>query len=473
MNYDYKGKYLAEFSIRRDGSNKFKPGNTQWGTFPAWSAGWRASEEPFFQHLISPKIISNLKLRASYGIMGYDNDDGVPFQYIGGYTYPTVDPADNKPLGYMFDGQFVNGAGSRGLVNENLTWYTSHTKNIGLDFTAFSGKIDGTFEVFRRDRKGLLATRSSQLPGTVGVNLPSENLNSDRTQGWELSLTHKNRIGDLGITVGGNLSYTRTMMRDVIETRAGNAFQQWKNTRANRYTNIWWGVDYGGQFASYDQIYNYGINTGGGNNTVLPGDYYMQDWNHDGVINDQDNHPIAIQDLPVMNFGFNIALSYKGFDMTALFAGATGFWTEYAEQYSHPLMYTGSAFTKFLDSWHTVNPDDNVFDPNTKWVSGKYPAMGYNYDLINNSTKGVLDATYVRLKTIEFGYSLPRTLLSKAGIKGCRVYVNGYNIFTVTGLEGVDPEHPGQVPSGDFGFGLGGYKYPLNRTFNVGANISF
>jgi len=161
------------------------------------------------------------------------------------------------------------------------------------------------------------------------------------------------------------------------------------------------------------------------------------------------------------------------FDMTALFAGATGFWTEYAEQYSHPLMYTGSAFTKFLDSWHTVNPDDNVFDPNTKWVSGKYPAMGYNYDLINNSTKGVLDATYVRLKTIEFGYSLPRTLLSKAGIKGCRVYVNGYNIFTVTGLEGVDPEHPGQVPSGDFGFGLGGYKYPLNRTFNVGANVSF
>jgi TonB-linked SusC/RagA family outer membrane protein len=473
VNYDYKGKYLAEFSFRRDASNKFKPGASQWGFFPAWSAGWRASEEPFFAHLVSPRIISNLKLRASYGVMGYDDDNNVAFQYIGGYTYPSVDPADNKPLGYMFDGQFVNGAVSRGLVNDALTWYTSHTKNIGLDFTVLNGKIDGTFEVFRRDRKGLLATRSSQLPGTVGVNLPSENLNTDRTQGWELSLTHKNRIGDLGIVVGGNLSYTRTMMRDVIETQAGNAFQQWKNTRANRYTNIWWGMDYGGQFSSYDQIYNYGTNTGGGNNTVLPGDYYMQDWNHDGVINDQDYHPIAINDLPVMNFGFNIALSYKGFDMTALFAGATGFWTEYAEQYSHPLMYQGSAFSKFLDSWHTVNPSDNVFDPNTKWVAGKYPAMGYNYDLINNSTKGVLDATYVRLKTIEFGYSLPKTLLSKAGIKNCRVYVNGYNLFTVTGLEGVDPEHPGQVPSGDFGFGLGGYKYPLNRTFNVGANVSF
>jgi hypothetical protein len=99
--------------------------------------------------------------------------------------------------------------------------------------------------------------------------------------------------------------------------------------------------------------------------------------------------------------------------------------------------------------------------------------MGYNYDQINNSTKGVLDATYVRLKTLELGYSIPRALLSKAGIKNCRVYVNSYNLFTLTGLEGVDPEHPGQIPNGDFNFGLGGYKYPLNRTFNVGANISF
>jgi hypothetical protein len=136
-------------------------------------------------------------------------------------------------------------------------------------------------------------------------------------------------------------------------------------------------------------------------------------------------------------------------------------------------MYSGSALAKFLDSWHTVNPDDNVFDPNTKWVPGKYPAMGYKYDNIKNTTKGVLDATYVRLKTLELGYSVPRSLLSKVGLKNCRVYVNGYNLFTLTGLEGVDPEHPGQIPNGDFNFGLGGYKYPLNRTFNVGANVTF
>jgi hypothetical protein len=320
----------------------------------------------------------------------------------------------------------------------------------------------------------LLAKRSGDLPGTAGVTLPDENLNEDRSQGWELSLTHRNRIGDLGITVGGNLSYSRQMWRYKSEDPRGNAYDQWRNGQSDRYTNIWWGVDYGGQFTSYDQIYNYGINTGGGNNTVVPGDYYMQDWNHDGVINDKDNHPIAAYDLPLMNFGFNITLSYKGFDLSALFAGATGFWTQYGEQLGRPLMYGHSALAKFLDSWHTVNPDDNVYDPNTQWVPGKYPSMGYNFDLLNNSTKGVHDATYVRLKTLEIGYSLPRVLLGKVGVKNCRIYVNSYNLFTLTKLDdGVDPEHPGEVPTGDFNFGLGGYKYPLNRTFNVGANISF
>lgn len=472
VNYDYKGKYLAEFTIRRDASNKFAPGPRRWGTFPAGLVGWRVSEEPFFQQLVSPNIVSNLKLRGSYGALGYDGDNQTVFQYVSGFTYPTVDPADQKPLGYMFGGQFVNGSANRGLINPDLTWYTSHTTNIGLDFSILKGKIDGSFEVFRRDQDGLPATRLAVLPGTVGVNLPQENLNSNRTQGWELALSHRNRIGDLGINIGGNLSYARTQWRTHIEGKAGNSYQAWRNNLSGRYTDIWWGVDYGGQFTSYNQIYNHSVNTGGGNNTVLPGDYYMQDWNGDGVINGDDYHPIAAVNLPIMNFGFNFNLTYKGFDLSAYFAGATGFWTELAEQYVEPLMYGGSAMQKFLDSWHTVNPSDNVYDPNTKWVPGKYPSMGYKYDQINNTTKGVMDATYVRLKTLELGYSIPRIILSKAGIKNCRVYVNAYNLFTITGLDGVDPEHPGQIPSGDFNFGLGGYKYPLNRTFNVGANIS-
>ena len=469
--YDYKGKYLAEATFRYDGTNKYKPGNGQWGFFPAFLAGWRISEEPFFNRPVSPKIITNLKLRASYGEMGDDN--AAAFQYVAGYNYPTVNPNDNSVWGYIFNGQFVNGAETRGLVNENITWTTSTTKNIGLDFALLNNKLEGSIDVFRRDRTGLPAQRSVVIPGTVGVTVPQENLNSDRTQGWELSLTHRNTIHDVRINITGNLSFTRNYFRNQTQGLAGNEYQQWRNGLTNRYKNIWWGKDYGGQFTSYQQIYNYKTNTGGGNNNVVPGDYYLQDWNEDGVIDDKDDHPIAMQDLPLMNYGLTIGLYYKGFDLTAVMAGATGFWVQYDEQYAEPLMYGRSSLSQFLDSWHTVNPDDNVFDPNTQWVAGKYPAMGFNYGSIANTTKAVQDASFLRCKTLEIGYSLPSALIGKLGIKNSRVYVNSYNLFTLTGLKNSDPEHPGKIPNAGFENDLGGYKYPLNRTFNVGASITF
>jgi TonB-linked SusC/RagA family outer membrane protein len=473
VNYDYKGKYLAEFSFRRDGSNRFQPGPNQWGFFPAYTVGWRISEESFFKNNISPKVISSLKIRASYGILG-TSDANADFQYLSGYVYPTVDPADQRVLGYMMNGQFVTGTATRGLANADLTWYTAHTTNFGLDFTVLNSHLDGTVDVYRRDLDGLLAHKTAQLPGTVGATLPYENLDSKRTQGIEGSLTYKGRIGRVGVIVGGNASYERTKNLHVTEGPQGNQYLQWRNGQSNRYNNILWGTDYGGQYTSYNQIYNSNVNAGGGNNNVVPGDYYMQDWNGDGVINGDDYHPIAIEDLPLINFGFNIGASYKGFDLTALFAGAAGVWTSYGEQLGQPLMYGRSALAKFLDSWHTVNPDDNVFDPNTQWVAGKYPSMGYDYSQIANSTKGIINASFVRLKTLELGYTLPHKWLDKVHVKNCRIYLNSYNLFTISGLDdGVDPEHPGSFPNASFNDALGGYKYPLNRTFNVGGTITF
>jgi len=473
VNYDYKGKYLAEFSFREDASNRFKPGGKQWGFFPGYSVGYRISEEQFFKELVNPNIISSLKIRASYSALG-TSDGRADFQYVSGYTYPTVDPADNKVLGYMMGGQFVTGLQSRGLTNADLTWYTNYISNIGLDFTLLKGKLDGTVEVFRRNQEGLLNKRTAQLPGTVGAGLPYENLDSRRTQGVEGILTYKDRFGALGVTVSGNASFERTKNLHVTEGPQGNQYSQWRYGQSNRYTNMLWGTDYAGQYTSYDQIYNSKVNNGGGNNTVLPGDYYMQDWNGDGVINDQDYHPIAVQDLPLINYGLTLGAAYKGFDLTALLAGAAGVWTEYGEQLGEPLMYGHSALAKFLDSWHTVNPDDNVYDPNTQWVPGKYPSMGYAYGNIQRSTKGIINASYVRLKTIELGYTLPHQWMQKVRVKNCRIYVNAYNLFTITGLDdGVDPEHPGSFPDASFDQALGGYKYPLNKTFNVGGTITF
>ncbi|TCC99816.1 SusC/RagA family TonB-linked outer membrane protein [Pedobacter psychroterrae] len=468
LNYDYKGKYLAEFSFRRDGSNKFKPGAEQWGFFPAGSVGWRISEENFFKSLVSPDLVSNLKVRLSYGQTG--DDGATAFQYISGFNYPTLNPNDNSVWGYFFGGKFYNGAGARPLTNPDLTWFTAESKNIGVDFGMWKGKLEGSVDVFRRDMKGLLALRDVQLPGTVGVGLPQENLNSNRTEGVEILLNHRNKIGQVGYNIGGNFFTTRTMDRDVIQGRAGNEYSNWKTSRSNRYTSIWWGKTYEGQFQNYDQIFNHPVNTGGGNNNTIPGDYYYQDWNEDGVINEKDDQPIATKDIPLVNYGINMGLSYKNFDLNALFAGATSFYVQYAEQYAEPLMYGRSALTQFLDSWHTQNPGDNVFDPNTQWVSGNYPAMG---SPIAEGTKAVQDASYLRLKTLELGYSVPALALAKVGIKRMRVYANAYNLLTITKLKNSDPEHPGQIPDAGFEHGLGGYKYPLNRTFNLGASISF
>ncbi|TCC99592.1 TonB-dependent receptor [Pedobacter hiemivivus] len=468
LNYDYKGKYLAEFSFRRDGSNKFKPGADQWGFFPAGSIGWRISEETFFKNLVPTDILSNLKIRASYGRTG--DDSATAFQYISGFNYPTLNPNDNSVWGYFFDGKFYNGAAARALTNPDLTWFTAETKNIGLDFNMFNGKLDGSVDVFRRDMKGLLALRDVQIPGTVGIELPQENLNSNRTEGVEIIVNYRNKIGQFGYNIGGNFSTTRTMDRDVIQGLAGNEYSNWKSSRTNRYTSIWWGKTYAGQFTNYDQIFSHPINTGGGNNNTIPGDYYYQDWNEDGVINEKDDQPIATKDIPLVNYGINLGLSYKNFDLNALFAGATSFYVQYDEQYAEPLMYGRSALTKFLDSWHTVNPNDNVFDPNTQWVPGNYPAMG---SPIAEGTKAVQDASYLRLKTLELGYSIPALTLAKVGIKKMRVYANAYNLLTFTKLKDSDPEHPGQIPDASFDHGARGYKYPLNRTFNLGASISF
>lgn len=463
VGYDFNTKYILDFSFRYDASSKFKTGN-QWGLFPAVSAGWRVSEENFMRSLVSPNVLSNLKLRASYGKTGDDGAAG--FQYISGYNYPAS--------GYIFGGNYVNGLQSRGAVNPDLTWYTATTLNMGVDVDLYKGLLGASFDYFIRNRDGLLDRRNATLPGTVGTALPLENLNSDRTKGYEITLSHRNRIGEFSYNVSANISSTRTMWVNKIETRAGNSYDNWKNQQSNRYTNIWWGKEYGGQYSSYDQIFNHNVNAGGGNQNVVPGDYWYQDLNHDGVIDQKDEVPIAVRDIPMVNYGVNIGAAWRGIDLNVLLQGATQFYVQYEEQMATPLMYNRSALVQFLDRWHTADPKADEFDPNTLWVPGYYPAMG---SPIAEGTKAVQNASYMRIKTLELGYSLPHKLLSRAGIGNLRVYVNSYNLFTFTKLKNSDPEHPGKVanPSDptQWNYSQGGYKYPNNRTFSVGANVTF
>jgi TonB-linked SusC/RagA family outer membrane protein len=457
FNYDYLGKYIAEFSFRYDGSSKF-PKESRWGFFPAASVGWRISEEGFIKN--NYNFINNLKIRASYGKLGDDRSAGNYPSTIVGYA---LEPNET---GWIFGGNLVNGALPTAIPNPNLTWYTSKTADLGLDMDLWNGKLGLTFDYFNRNRSGLLATSLDLIPGTVGANLPQENLESDRTFGYELSLTHRNKINDFNYFINAQVSSTKSQFVNRVESKAGNSYDNWRNRYSNRNKDIWWGKEYAGQFGSYEQIYNHPTLVSSG---TLPGDYYYQDWNGDGVINDADNHPIATYNMPLINYGFTLGGSWRGLDLTMNFQGAAKVYVQYSEVLAGPLQFDGGALTQFLDRWRPVDAGADLFNPSTQWFAGYYPSTG---SAMAEGTRAVQNASYLRLKTLELGYSLPQQWLKTLKIKNLRIYASAYNLLTWTGLKYTDPEHPGSAGGSSSG-DIDVYKYPINKTYNIGASIKF
>jgi TonB-linked SusC/RagA family outer membrane protein len=454
INYDYKGKYLVEGSFRNDGSSKFAEGH-RWGFFPGVSAGWRISEENFFKGKVS--FVKNLKLRASYGKLG--DDASSTFQYLAGYNYPGPQ--------YILNNNVVSGLGFRGMANPNITWYTSRTANIGMDADLFSGRLHVEFDVFRKKREGLLATRNLSLPGTVGAGLPQENLNSDLREGFELLLSHNNHIGAFNYNVSGNASFTRGKTLYVERAESNNSYKNWRDNNSYRWDDTYWGYHVTGQFGSMEEIKNSPIQDDNGNRNLLPGDLKYEDFNNDGIIDDNDVKPIGRNSgTPQVNLGFSFSAQWKGFDVNLLLQGATKFTISYlgSNQLVAPMPWGRNGLAIFTDRWHR----ENMLDPNSAWVAGKYPstrpsgAAPWNY---RNSDFWLRDASYLRLKSVEIGYTIPSNILNKKGIKGLRVYTNGFNLFTLSGLNSVvDPEHTN---------GTYGLEYPITRNYNFGINLTF
>lgn len=452
VNYDYAGKYLAEAGFRYDGSSSF-PKNSRWGFFPYVSAGWRLSEEPFIR--TNAPFISNLKLRGSYGILGDDGISGASFQFLTGYTYPSS--------GYQFGTTFVGGLGFKNSANPNITWYTSTTTDFGIEGSFWNGLLSLEADVFRRDRDGLLADRISTVPATYGVNLPQENINQDRTQGFEIVLGHRNKVKGVSYSISGNMSYARTRYRYREETPANSDYDFWRNRNSGRYNDIVWGYKTDGQFTSYEEIRNWPIMDGAGNRTVLPGDIRYIDLNGDGIINNLDETVIGRgQSKPSIYFGTNITLSWKGFDVAVLFQGATMYQVAYQDQLSRPFYFqTANPISIFNDRWHR----SNLADAASEWVPGKYPSTGQRQNYMSNEFWR-FDATYLRLKSLEVGYSLPKDMLAKVHVRGLRVFANGYNLYTWSkGLDFVDPEYTDDR--------LYSYNYPLTMNLNLGVQLSF
>ena len=447
LNYDYAGKYIAEFAFRYEASSLF-PKETRWGFFPSVSAGYRISEEKFWKE--SPlNFINNFKLRTSWGVLG--DDSAARYQHITGYRYPSGG-------GAVFDGQYISASTSTGIPNKEITWYESKTFNIGVDAEAWNGLLGVTTEYFNRERSGLLTTRAGSLPGVVGATLPQENLDGDRTQGFEIELSHRNHINDFYYQIKGNIAYTRTKYTHVETSRAGNSYENWRNNTNNRYNNITWGVEGAGRLETWDEIWHNPIFIARG--SVL-GDYEYYDWNGDGVFSELDKHPLVnSSSIPLLNFGFTFSAQWKGIDISMLFQGAGKTYVSPQGILYQPLWGDG-AVAQYMDRWHPEDPLANPYDPSTNWIKGHYAYTGTLPD--QSSDFHLQNASYLRLKNLEIGYTLPDKWLKSAKVQGIRVYFSGYNLLTFTGLKYLDPEYSADTA----------YAYPISKTFTLGLNFKF
>lgn len=473
FNYDYRSKYLFEFLFREDGSYRYAP-KSRWAFFPSFSAGWRLSEESFMKDNVT--IISNLKLRASYGMMGADA--GNPFEYIAGYQFSGIDG------GSVFNNNILtSGAYPPGVVNNTLTWVETKTIDLGFDLEMWKGKFGLTFDVFQKNRDGLLATRFQSVPNTFGAAFPQENLNSDKVKGYEFTVSHRNNVGKFEYGISANLTYARKYLIYTERKPYVSSWEEWKDPWGNeRVLGREWIYQRGGQYTDITQFQTAPLYGGTlGNSKCTPGSYQITDVNGDGVINSNDMMPVTwagqyqgYANNPPLQYGLSMNAAWKGFDFNILFQGSSLFTVVTAPNDVWGYGRYPALFEKFLDRWHTEDPSADPFDPATDWATGRYPALKTGVNTSNTGDALItdmwrFDATYVRIKSLELGYNIPADVTRKIRMNSIRVYVNCFNLYTFCASEdakGLDPERE----EGSYAADL---TYPLLRSFNFGFNINF
>lgn len=464
FSYNYSNKYYLDIAGRHDASYLLSPDH-KWGTFPSASASWRITNEEFFQNWVNTNIVSELKLRGSYGVTGDDRNLPIDeFSWMNAYNYNSGNPA-------ILDGNTVITSAYRGIPITNITWIKSHMLDIGLDFGLFSNRLTGTFDYFKRKRTNLSGSKYDiLLPNELGYSLPQESIasNSDKVQGIDASLKYNGSVKDVHFTIGGNFSIARSYLGNSYKPRFANSLDQYYNSRENRPNNLFWGYIADGQFQSQDEINNYKINNDGqGNKTQLPGDIKYKDLNGDGVIDYKDTRPIGWGSgaNPIINGGLNLTASWKGLDLHLDFSYGSGYTFNRNWEMRWPYQNGGALQSIFWDShWH----HEDIYDVNSPWVAGKYPAFRFNDGGNNNNNKNstfwLVNVKYLKCRNIEIGYSLPQSWLDKVNIKRARFYVNASNLFSLDNVHdyGIDPEIVDE----------NGLTYPQSKYINVGCNIS-
>lgn len=459
INYAYDSRYLAEFSIRRDGSSRFI-GDKTWSTFPSLALGWNIANEDFFKPLT--KTVNTLKLRATYGALGNTNITAL-------YPWFLTQPASASASSWLVNGERVNISNMPGLVSPNLTWESVRSWNIGLDFGMFNNRLQGTFDYYVRTTKDMVGPAPVK-PSILGATQPAENNSDMRSNGWDLEVRWRDRIGQLGYGV-------KLVLSDDFQTitryyNPNRLLSQW--SEGKRMGDIY-GYLVEGIAQTNEQMNEWLANNkpAWGSNWAA-GDIMYKDLNGDKKVNsgkstydDMGDLTKIGNSLPRYRFGITLDANWKGFDFLIFMQGVgkRDFWD--ASPYSvgaNTGMWQAAAFKDHLDYWRPAT--DTNLGPNTNAYYPR-PLFGQGSKNFQTSDRYLQNAAYMRIKNIQFGYTLPAALASKIGANRVRFYFSAENLATFTKMNKIfDPEATG----GDWGPGK---LYPLQRTFSFGLNLNF
>lgn len=432
INYDYLGKYLFEANVRYDGSSNFGEGN-KWGLFPSFSAGWNLARESFMEEI---DFFDELKLRASWGQLG--NQNIAPNQFATIYS-----------LGqdYSYGGALVGGAAQTALANEDVTWETSTQIDFGLDMSAFAGRLSLTVDYYIKDTEDIL--RDVNISSVVGgLSPPTVNLASVRNKGWEFLVDYRNAIGDFSYNIGANLTTVDNEVTRLPTPQIGD----FSRLEEGRPINEFYAIKMLGIFQNQAEIDAHGAQP-----DAIPGDIKFEDLDNNGIIDDGDRQSVG-SSIPDILYGFNISMEYKNFDFSMIWQGVEGInaRTEFEQL---PFFNNASLPQFWLDNaWTPENPNN------------QYPRLLVSSDnntgsqSFINSSFLVEDASFLRLKNIQLGYSLPDRVLEQIGLERFRIYVNATNPLTFTDYRGIDPEKdPFSARS----------TYSNVQIYSFGLNVSF
>ncbi len=448
--YGYDSRYFVEFNFGYNGSERFARKN-RFGFFPSIGGGWLISNESFMKPY--QNVISNLKLKATYGLVGND-EIGSPSDR---FFYMSQVNMENSDYGYRFGtegGYYLPGISISRYANDLVTWEVSQKLNLGFELGLFN---DFTImaDYFTDKRKNILQTRQN-VPSSMGLAMiPQSNLGIAKGSGFETEIKYQKSFNkDLWLVLNGNFTYATSKYVKVEEPDYSDV--PWRS-RVGRKLNQIQGYIAERLFIDEEEVRNSPVQNFGGGAPTMAGDIKYMDINGDGIIDSNDMVPIGYPTVPEIIYGAGFSLGYRNFDLSAFFQGAA----------RQSFMIDVSAITPFINNGQRALLKyiaDDHWSENDRSHRPFWPRLS-EYTIPNNtqnSTYWLQDATFLRLKTVEMGYTLPQNLTKKLRINTLRIYLSGSNLLVWSKFKLWDPEMAGN--------GLG---YPVQRVYNLGVNINF